>query len=326
MFLIIFMERVVLLNDGMDNSWKFAEKIADYFKKEREISVSIGLVEINHFRNNEIDLHIPETVRQKDVYFIHNPSKNPQEWWVELLLIKDLLLSGSSKSVSFVLPNMLYSRQDRKNKPHVPISARSLARSISPGLKRIITMDLHAPQIQGFYPEEMPLDNLYSFPSLISFLNNPEKNISLENLVVVSPDAGGAHRAEALAGKLNHPFPIAVIHKVRGETREIYRMDLSGDVKDRDVLIVDDMIDSGGTSLKSAELLRKKGAKKIYLYGTHGLFTCGTEKLCSYFNKVITTNTHYQGQKGIEVIDVSPVFAEAIYRAQKGLSVSKLFE
>jgi ribose-phosphate pyrophosphokinase len=161
------MNEVILLADKKSESWEFALKIQGYIEEEKETHVPLNEIEMGMFRSNEPDIHVPETVRQKDVYFIHDSSKNPQYWWVELLLTKDLLLSGSTRSLSFILPNMLYSRQDRKNKPHVPISARALARSISPGLKRIITMDLHAPQVQGFYPEEMPLDNLYSFPSLI---------------------------------------------------------------------------------------------------------------------------------------------------------------
>ena len=163
------MEKVILLADKESKAWDFAEKIITYIQDEKEVSIPLEEVSIKHFRNQEIQMHIPENLRGKDVYFIYDSTKNPQEWWVELLLLKDLLLSSSAESVSFVLPDMLYSRQDRKHRPHVPISARALSDSISLGLEKIITMDLHAPQIQGIYPAEVPLDNLYSFPETVRY-------------------------------------------------------------------------------------------------------------------------------------------------------------
>lgn len=324
------MDRVVLLADPISKSWGFAERVQKYLEREKGVSIPLRKVSTGHFKNKEIDMHVSQNVRKKEVYFIHDSTKNPQEWWVELLLIKDLLLSASAESVTFVLPDILYSRKDRKEKPHVPISARALSRSIFSGLKRIITMDLHAPQIQGFYPENIPLDNLYSFPVVARYLK--EKNVidSPENLVILSPDAGGVDRAKAFAQRLNSKYPIAFIYKRRtvegiGNIRDIEEMILVGDVMDKDVLIIDDIIDSGGTLCKAAELLKKHGARKLYCYGTHGLFTEGTSNLCS-FEKIMTSNTHYQERINVEVIDVSPLFAEAIYRAQKGLSISELFE
>lgn len=161
------MKDVVLLADPKTSAWNFAEKIQEHIKETKEEDVPIKEISIKHFRNKEIDMHIPSNIRKKDVYFIHDSNKNPQEWWIELLLVKDLLLSASVESVSFILPNILYSRKDRKEKSRVPISARALANTISPDLKRIITMDLHAAQIQGFYPSSVPLDNLYSFPEVV---------------------------------------------------------------------------------------------------------------------------------------------------------------
>lgn len=322
------MEKVVLLSDKNSKAWDFAKKIQNYFIENKKFFVPIQEISIKHFRNNELNLHVQENVRQKEVYFIHDSTKEPQQWWIELLLLKDLLLSASAKSISFVLPDMLYSRQDRKDKPHVPISARALARSISPNLKRIITMDLHAPQIQGFYPEEVPLDNLYSFPRVVKYLKENNNIIAspLEELVVLSPDAGGVDRARAFAQKLGSNYPIAFIEKRRVTAGEVKEMRLVGDVKDKDIFIVDDIIDSGGTQCKAYDLLKEKGAKDIYTYGTHGLFTEGTEKICSKFNLIMTSNTHHQTGNSATVIDVSPIFAEAIWRAQKGLSISELFE
>ena len=321
------MDKVILLADKNSDAWDFAEKIQNYFIKEIRFFIPLEEVSVKKFRNGEIDMHVPENVRRKDVYLIHDSNKNPTDWWVELLLLKDLLLSASVDSISLVLPNMLYSRKDRKEKPHVPISARALARSISWGIKRIITMDLHAPQIQGFYPENIPLDNLYSFPEVVKHL--VEYKISVEDLrklVIISPDAGGVERARAFAQKLNSEYPVAFIEKRRPIAGEIAEMRLVGDVQDKECLIVDDLIDSGSTLCKAADLLKKEGAKELFCYGTHGIFTSGTEGLCQKFKRVMTSNTHLQKNNSVEVIDVSPVFAEAIYRAQKGLSISELFE
>ncbi|MDP3758096.1 MAG: ribose-phosphate pyrophosphokinase-like domain-containing protein, partial [Candidatus Daviesbacteria bacterium] len=118
------MDKVIILADKMSNSWNFSEKIKDYLEKEKGFKIPLEEVEISHFRNGECGVHISENIRRKDVYFIHDSTKNPQEWWTQLLLLKDLLLSSSVNSISFVLPNLFYSRQDRKDKAHVPISSR----------------------------------------------------------------------------------------------------------------------------------------------------------------------------------------------------------
>jgi len=319
------MENVILLADKSTKAWDFALKIRDHIKEEHCVEIPVEEVLVTHFRNGEQRLEIPRNLRMKDVYFIHDSSKNPQEWWVELLLLKDLCLSSSASSISFVLPNMLYSRQDRKDRPHVPVSARALAASLSPHLARIITMDLHASQIQAFYPENIPLDNLYSAPQVVKYLKE-HPLVDLGDTVILSPDAGGAKRAESFAKRLGSPHPIALIDKRRVNAGIVEKMRLVGDVNGKDVFIVDDIIDSGGTLIAAATELKENGARKIYCYGTHGIFTKGTAELKAAFDRVITSNTHYQERDGIEVVDVSPVFAEAIYRAQKGLSISELFE
>jgi ribose-phosphate pyrophosphokinase len=320
------MEKVVLMADPHSKAWDFATKMQVYLNTTKGINIPLREVSINHFRNGEIDMHVPENVRKKDVYFVHDSSKNPQEWWVELLLIKDLLLSASAQSVSLVLPNMLYSRKDRKEKPHVPISARALASSLSSGISRIITMDLHADQVQGFYPSNIPLDNLHSFPEAVNFLKKNSLFDSPENLVILSPDAGGVNRARAFAQALGSKNPIAFIYKRRDKPGEVSEMILVGDVANKDVLIVDDLIDSGGTLCSAAGLLKKQGARKLYCYGTHGLFTQGTEQLKSWFDILMSSNTNYREGNDVKIVDVSPVFAEAVYRAQIGQSISELFK
>jgi len=319
------MEGVVLLADPLSKAWDFASKIKNYIETEKKTKVPLEEVLVEHFRNGEIDMYVPKNVRRREVYFIQDSTKNPQEWWIELLLLKDLLLNASAESVSFVLPDLAYSRKDRKEKPHVPISARALAKSISPGLRRIITMDLHADQIQGFYPDSCPVDHLHSFPEVVRYLEG-KPLCNLEKLTIVSPDAGGVNRARAFAQRMGVKNPISFIYKRREKVGEVSEMKLVGDVKDSEVLIVDDIIDSGGTLCSAANLLRENGAQNLYCYGTHGIFSKSSKELVNCFNRVLTSNTHYPKEDGFEVIDVSPVFAEAIYRAQKGLSISGLFE
>ncbi|MEK6945845.1 MAG: ribose-phosphate pyrophosphokinase [Nanoarchaeota archaeon] len=328
------MGEFVLLADKNSKAWVFAEKIKSYLNSNKEINVPLYELVVTKFRNGEIGLHINENLRKKEVYFIHDSSKDPQQWWVELLLLKDLLLSSSAEKVTFVLPNILYNRQDRKDRPHVPISARAFAESISFGVERIITMDLHADQIQGFYPSNVPVDNLYSFPEVVRHLrkNHPDY---LKNLVVVSPDAGSGKRAKKFINALNkannedsekHHYDFAIIDKERQKPGEVAQMNLVGEVSGRTALIPDDMIDTGGTLCAASQILRLKGARNIICYGTHGIFTKGTTELKDHFDVVITSNTHPQNLDGVEVIDMSSIFAEAIYRAQFGLSISKLFE
>jgi len=322
------MENVVLLADPKTPVWGFAEKIKDYIKSTYLADANLNEVSINSFRNGEIDMEVPESVRQKDVYFIHDSNKNPAQWWTELLLLKDLLQSASAETVSFVLPNMLYSRKDWKDRSHVPISARALAASISPGLKRIITMDLHSASIQGFYPSTVPLDNLSSFLPVSNYIKERENTFGrLEDLVIVTPDAGGAKRAKNFAKKSGSRYPIAIIDKRRDPINgKVIEMDFVGDVKDKNCLLFDDILDSGGTLCEASTILKEKGAKKIYSYATHGLFTEGTEKICSCFDKVLVSNTHYRESfPPVDIIDISPLFAEAIYRAQTGNSISTLY-
>lgn len=317
------MENVILLADKNSPSWSFAEKIQRYLQERYYVSVPLCNVEFEKFRNNEIGVHVPINIRKKDIYFIHDSSKNSQDWWVELLLLKDLLIRADAKEITFVLPNLFYSRQDRKHRARVPISAKALADSISTGVSRIITMDLHAPQIQGFY--KIPLDNLYSFPDAARYFKST--NLNCEEIVVVSPDSGGVERARSFAQKIGSKHPIALIEKRRVEAGEVKEMRLVGDVEGKDVSLVDDIIDSGGTLIQAAHLLKEKGARSLMCYGTHGIFTNNaSENLFKIFDRVITSDTIpcVRNEK-IEIICVAKTFGESIYRAQKGLSISELF-
>jgi len=332
------MKDVMLLAHPYSPAWSFSKKIQKYIYDNKEEEVPLTKLEIEKFNNKETLPHIPENVRKKDVYLIYSSNMHPNDWWTDLIKIKDLALSASVNSISFVLPNMLYTRQDRKHKSRVPITSRAFANSISDGLQRIITMDLHSAQIQNAYPANVPIDNLYSFPEVVKHVRaNHLKD--LENLVIVSPDAGGVNRAASFLGRLldathefdskPHDYSFAFTHKLRSKPGEIGKMWLIGDVNKKDVLVIDDIYDTCGTNIKCAELLKKNGAKKLFSYATHGLFTKGTKSLLKSYDFILTSNTHYKGKSGngnIEVIDMSGSFAEAIYRAQKGQSISKMFD
>lgn len=323
----------MLLADKNSDAWDFSNKVKDYIEKEKNDKIALNEVKIDTFRNGELDVHVPENLRGQSVYFIQDSNKNPQDWWVEQLLIGDLLNNSSAKEVNYVLPNMLYSRKDRKDKPHVPISARALANSISTYLNRLITLDMHAEQTQSAYPSSLPIDSLQSAPYVAKYLSKNHSSF-LENLVVVSPDAGGVDRVENFCRHLEretgmkdtgHHYDVAFMSKYRSDG-EIEKVRLTGDVEGKNALILDDIIDSGSTQKNAAEKVKKEGAKDIKCYGTHGLFTKGVDNIKDYFSSIMTSNTHYQKNGDVEVIDMSPLFAEAIHRNHYNQSISKLFK
>jgi len=327
------MAGVILLADPKSNAWEFSKKIQEYiinkhYGNSHVVEFPLYELEVKYFRNNEFLVHAQENVRRKEVYFISDCSLDPSKWLTQLLMVKDMLLSASAERVNFVLPNLLWGRQDRKHMPHVPISSRALANALSPGLSRIITMDMHASQVQGFYPSNLPVDNLHSFPDAVNHLILFH-SIDIKNLVLVSPDSGGVTRTRAFANQLTKKtgenYSLAIINKFRSKDGEIEVMELAGNVEGKNVLMIDDIIDSGGTLCEAANLLRKKGAKKVIGYGTHGLFTEGYDKILQFIDIVIVSNTIPTNDSRVEVVKVNDLFAEAIYRDYKGLSISELF-
>lgn len=322
------MEKAVLLAEEESGIWDFGTKIKDYIRQEKSIRVPLEGIEIINFRSGEFLPHVPRSIRRKEVYYIGNSSDDPSRWGWKLALMKDLLQSASAEKITFVLPDLLWSRQDRKDKPHVPISARVVATILSYPfpISRVITTDIHAGQIQGFYPSILPVDSLHSFPETVRFLK--EKNLidNLENLVITSPDAGGVVRAKAFAAKLGVQSPLSFIYKMRDKFGRVSEVIPVGEFRNKDVLFIDDIIDSGGTLCEGAKAVLERGANKLYCYAPHGLFTLGTEELRKYFKEIMTSNTHYKEGDDVRVVDLAPLFAEAIYRAQVGESISELFK
>jgi ribose-phosphate pyrophosphokinase len=291
------------------------------------LGIELGKTTLKKFSNQETSVEIGESVRGEDVYIIQTGSGEINDHLMELLIMINACKIASAYRVTAVIPCFPYARQDKKDKSRAPISAKLVANMLSvAGADHIITMDLHASQIQGFF--DIPVDNLFAEPAIIKWIQD---NIAdWRTSVIVSPDAGGAKRVTAIADRLNVDF--ALIHKERKRANEVSSMVLVGDVNDRVAILVDDMADTCGTICLAADKLVEAGAKKIYAISTHGIFSGpALERVKkSSFEAVVITNTIPQAQRmrdcnKIQVIDVSSMFAESIRRTHNGESVSYLF-
>jgi len=316
------MKESVILADPNSKAWPFAQKVYDIIARY-EPNFSLKKIEMIKFADGENHVFILKNVRGKRCYFIHDSSRHPNDWLVELMLVNDALKRASADTVHDILPYMKYSRQDRKDKSRVPISARVIADSIGYRADRVMTTDLHADQIQGFYNK--PFDNLYAFPTLIEYLTKKYPEF-LENCVIVSPDAGGVARARAFAKKLNKE--IAIIDKRRERPNEIAEMRIIGDVNGKNAILVDDMLDTGGTLMSACKALKKEGAIKVFACCTHGLFSNGAaEQLPKVLDRVIVTDSIPNGEReGIDYVSLTELYAEAIRRTDKGQSISELYD
>jgi ribose-phosphate pyrophosphokinase len=245
---------------------------------------------------------------------------------MELLIMINACKTASARRITAVIPNFPYARQDKKDKSRAPISAKLIANMLqTAGCNHVITMDLHASQIQGFF--NVPVDNLYAEPSTLRWIR---ENLDVKNCVIVSPDAGGAKRATSIADRLDLGF--ALIHKERARPNEVSRMVLVGDVSGKTAILVDDMADTCGTLAKAAETVMAHGAKEVVALVTHGILSGNAIETInkSQLTRVVTTNTvPMQGKEDecakLETIDISPTLAEAIRRTHNGESVSFLF-
>ncbi|OQX84999.1 MAG: phosphoribosylpyrophosphate synthetase [Candidatus Latescibacteria bacterium 4484_7] len=296
---------------------KLARKIAKY------LDIPLCKVDISRFSDGEISIRIAENVREKDV-FIVQPTFSPAENLMELLLLIDACSRASARRITAVIPYYGYARQDRKDRPRVPISAKLIANLITvAGASRVLALELHAAQIQGFF--DIQVDNLFAAPVLLKYI----KKRKLKNVTVVSPDVGGIKIGRAFAKRLNSNLAIVDKRRTAADASEV--MNVIGDVKGSDIIILDDIISTAGTITQAAEALRKEGAKRIIAAATHPVFSGNAlERLKdSCIEEVIVTNSipfEDPGRcKKVKVLDVSPLLGEAIRRIHTGESISKLF-
>ncbi|MFL0252143.1 ribose-phosphate diphosphokinase [Clostridium neuense] len=290
------------------------------------IGVNVGDSKVSKFSNGEISVDINETVRGTDLFLVQTLCEPVNDNIMELLIMLDAFKRASAGRVTAVIPHYSYARQDRKAKARQPITAKLMADLIhTAGADRVLTMDLHAPQIQGFF--DIPVDHLEGVPIIAKYFKS--LNFEADDVIAVSPDIGGVKRTRKFAEKLH--IPIAIIDKRRPKPNVSEVMSIIGDVKDKRVILVDDMIDTGGSIVNAAEALLKMGAKEVYACCTHGVLSGpAIERLeNSPIKEIVTLNTiPVEAKKQIEkikVLSVAPIFAEAIRRIYEDISVSKIF-
>lgn len=296
------------------------EKIA------KRLGINIARVGAFQYTNTETAIAIGESVRDEDVYIVQTGCGEINDFLMELLFMINACRTASARRITAVIPNFPYARQDKKDKSRAPITAKLIANLLqTAGCDHVITMDLHASQIQGFF--RVPVDNLYAEPIVLRYIR---ENFNKDNIIMVSPDAGGAKRVASLADKLDVQF--ALIHKERQKANEISRMVLVGDVKDKICILVDDIADTCGTLCKAADILLDNGAKNVVCMVTHAIFSGNAiERLNnSRLDRVVATNSlpiedKLAKCKKLEILDISPTLAEAIRRLHNGESVSYLF-
>ena len=294
-----------------------AKKISKY------LDVPLCKVDIGRFSDGEISVRIAENIREKDVFIIQ-PTFAPADNLMELLLLLDACSRASARRITAVIPYYGYARQDRKDQPRVPISAKLVANLITvAGANRVLALELHAAQIQGFF--DIQVDNLFAAPVLLKYI----KKKKLKNLTVVSPDVGGIKMGRAFAKRLN--ANLAIVDKRRTEADSSEVMNIIGEVKNSDIVILDDLISTAGTITQAAQALKKAGANRIIAAATHPVFSGNAlERLKgSCIEEVIVTNSIplKDGSRcsKIKVCDVSSLLGEAIRRIHTGESISKLF-
>ncbi len=301
-------------------STQLAEDICRYMK------IDLGRSVLKNFSDGEIYVRIEENVRGGDVFVIQSTSTPGNENLMELLIMIDALKRSSAKRITAVIPYYGYARQDRKCEPRVPITSKLVADLLcTSGADRVLTMDLHAGQIQGFF--NVPVDHLFAMNVLIGYI----KNLKLPDLVVISPDAGGVERARAFAKRLG--TSLAIIDKRRETINEAKAMNIIGDVKGKTAVIVDDMIDTAGTLMESTQALIKAGVREVHACCTHPVLSgpAGDRIRQSPLKSLITTNTiplrkELQALDKIKVLSVAPLLGEAIIRIHSETSVSSLFD
>ena len=291
----------------------------------RHIGIKLGDAQVKRFSDGEIQIEIRENVRGKDVFVLQSICAPVNDNLVELLLMIDAFKRASTQRITAAIPYYGYSRQDKKVAPRVPISAKLVADLLTTaGARRVITLDLHAGQIQGFF--NIPVDNLFAAPILLDYIKKSFKN----DTVIVSPDAGGVERARAFAKRLD--AQLAIIDKRREAPNKAEAMNVVGDVQGKIAIILDDMVDTGGTLTQAAGALKQHGALEVHACCAHAVLSGpALERINdSEIQTLAVTNTiplseKAKGSNKIRVLSVSKLLAEAIHRSHTGSSVSSLF-
>jgi ribose-phosphate pyrophosphokinase len=298
-----------------------AEAISSYLNLPQAKAV------VKRFADMEIFVEIQENVRGQDVFIVQSTSFPANDHLMELLIIVDALRRSSARRITAVVPYFGYARQDRKSSPRTPISAKLVANLITrAGVDRVLTLDLHAGQIQGFF--DIPTDNLFAGPVLVRDIKD---HYDLRNTVVVSPDVGGVVRARALAKRIG--TPLAIVDKRRDRPGESEVMNIIGDVKGHSCILIDDIVDSGGTLCNAADALLAQGAKDVAAYITHGVLSGGAVAriTSSKLKSLVITDSIQPTEavkvaRNIRVISIAPLIGEAIGRTAREESVSSLFD
>ena len=292
-----------------------------------ELGIDESACEVKQFSDGEISIDIMDSVRGRDVFVIQPTSGPVNDHLMELLILIDALKRASAGRINAVVPYYGYARQDRKVRAREPITAKLVANLITvSGADRVICMDLHAGQIQGYF--DIPVDHLTAVPYLAKYFKS---HIDTDNIVAVSPDLGGVTRTRKFAEELNGA-PIAIIEKRRPKANENVVMNVIGSIEGKDCILVDDIIDTAGTVCKAAEALRNHGAKRIYGCATHGVLSGpAIERIDNSIMErfVITDTIELPDEKHIDKIDVvsvAPILASAIRRVNTDRSISKIFE
>ena len=291
----------------------------------------VGLVDarVERFNDQEVFVEVFENVRGEDMFIIQPTSNPANDNLMELLIMSDALRRSSAARITAVIPYFGYARQDRRTKARTPITAKLVANMIAEaGIERVLTMDLHAAQIQGFF--DMPVDNLYASPIFALDIMNQFKN-DMTDMMVVSPDVGGVARARELAKRIN--APLSIVDKRREKPGEVAEMTVIGDVTGKKCLIVDDICDTAGTLCKAAEVLIEHGATEVHSYITHGVLSGpAVQRVTKSVMKSLVITDSIQpteavaNASNIRIVPTAPMFAQAILNIWNGTSVSSLFE
>ena len=295
---------------------EFAKKVGDY------LGMCVSDATLNKFSDGEISVQITQSVRGQDVYIIQPTCAPTNDNLMELLIMIDALKRSSAKSINAVIPYYGYARQDRKAAPRVPISAKLVADLLEKaGINRVVTIDLHAAQIQGFF--NIPADNLFGSILFVNYI----KSKNLKNPIIASPDIGGVARARQYADKLG--YDLVIVDKKREKANESQVMNIIGDVKGKDVILVDEMVDTAGTLVKAAEVLKEKGANSVMACCTHGVLSGPAyERVANgVLDELVISDTipTKKNAKKITVLTASSIIGEAIRRIHNNESVNSIF-